>query len=109
MLQVGHYTCPLDTSPRGAANDDAGLGLEEHQRLVDRERWLTETLRMIDRMGRPHRRAFDQLVIDINPDRGPAWLDTLLWCVRTGRDHEPAALASLALAIEALAIVARGA
>jgi hypothetical protein len=29
-------------------------------------------------MGRNVRRSFDQLVIDVNPDCGPNWVDALL-------------------------------
>jgi hypothetical protein len=29
-------------------------------------------------MGRDKRRAFDELVIDINPDAGPEWLDRMI-------------------------------
>lgn len=50
----------------------------DHARIKQQEEWLTESLRIVDRMGRNVRRSFDQLVIDVNPDCGPIWLDSLL-------------------------------
>lgn len=42
------------------------------------EEWLTAQLRIVDAMGIDYRRAFDDLVIDVNPDEGPCWLDRLI-------------------------------
>lgn len=42
------------------------------------EEWLTAQLRIVDAMGIEYRRAFDALVIDVNPDEGPVWLDRLI-------------------------------
>jgi len=50
----------------------------DHERVKRDETWLNESLRIIERMGRNVRRSFDQLVIDVNPDSGPQWLDELL-------------------------------
>ena len=75
----------------GAANDDDN-GLA-------REKWLNATIREIDRMGRAHRRAFDELCIDFFPDHGPAWLDSLI----ASRSAAPLAdWSSLAKALEVL-------
>lgn len=54
----------------GPANDD--------DNSLARERWLNATLLNIDKMGRAHRKAFDDLVIDFHPDYGPSWLDNLI-------------------------------
>lgn len=50
---------------------------ERLQAIKRREEWLNECLRCVDRMG--VRRQFDALVIDVNPDQGPAWLDALIF------------------------------
>ena len=54
----------------GAANDD--------DNSLAREKWLNATIRQIDRMGRDHRKAFDELCLDFHPDYGPHWLDSLI-------------------------------
>jgi hypothetical protein len=51
----------------------------DHERVKREEIWLNESLRIVDRMGRNVRRSFDQLVIDVNPDNGPQWLDALIY------------------------------
>jgi hypothetical protein len=50
----------------------------DHARVKAGEEWLAESLRLINSMGRNVRRSFDQLVIDVNPDCGPSWVDALL-------------------------------
>lgn len=52
------------------------------------EQWLTVQLNRIDAMGRDYRRAFDSLVIDINPDEGPAFLDRLIAGTGKQADHD---------------------
>lgn len=75
----------------GAADDD--------DNSLAREKWLNATIREIDRMGRAHRRAFDELCIDLFPDHGPAWLDSLI----ASRSAAPLAdWSSLAKALEVL-------
>jgi hypothetical protein len=60
-----------------------------------REDWVLSTIRQMDRMGvRP---AFDELVIDLNPDYGPPWLDRLI--TREGREIDRR---KLALALKGL-------
>jgi len=54
----------------GPANDD--------DNSLAREKWLNATIREIDKMGRSHRKAFDELCLDFYPDHGPVWLDLLI-------------------------------
>ncbi|MAW99537.1 MAG: hypothetical protein CMN72_07790 [Sphingomonas sp.] len=66
------------------------------------EKALAESLGIVRAKGPSVRRAFDQIVIDINPDCGPAWLDAI---VLAHRRHMAAAerdLAMLRLAVEGL-------
>lgn len=69
---------------------------------VERERrqeaWLNDMLRIAGRGGHPVRVLFDELVVDINPDFGPLWLDRLLVNNSSGEDW-----ARLSTALEALA------
>lgn len=59
----------------------------DHEKIKRQEQWLTECLRFVDRMG--VRRSFDQLVIDVNPDHGPPWLDNLIFARRTHKHADP--------------------
>jgi len=101
MMAVGRYQCAI--GDKTGANDD---DLSPERRKA-REEWLTSTLRMIDRMGLPYRRAFDQLVINIHPDEGPAWLDSLIWHAKRRSDPDPRDMAMLAKALEPLSIIAK--
>ncbi len=60
------------------------------QNDVERERrqeaWLNDMLRIAARGGHSVRVLFDQLVVDINPDCGPLWLDRLLAHGGSGED-----------------------
>ena len=67
MFGVGAVGCTL--GDRSGGGGDGNL---------DRERWVVKTVTRIDKMGRDHRRAFDELVLDFNPDYGPHWLDALI-------------------------------
>lgn len=69
--EVGPYTCPLGNRTGAAIPDDS-------EREARQEEWLRAMLRIRDRHPHPQRRLFDQLVVDVNPDNGPAWLDRLL-------------------------------
>lgn len=62
-------SCTLGVRTGPANDDDNGLA---------REKWLNATIKDIDRMGREHRKAFDELCIDFYPDYGPIWLDNLI-------------------------------
>jgi hypothetical protein len=71
-----------------------------------REQWLNEVLDSLNSLGASERRHFDQLVIDVNPDCGPAWLDRL--CSGSRQKpvrHNPADLTALRLALKGLAMV----
>ena len=103
MMVVGRYQCAIADKSGGAVNDDD----PSTDRIKAREEWLTDTLRMVDRMGRDTRRAFDQLVIDINPDEGPSWLDSIIWHRQHGREPDRAHEALLERALEPLRIIAR--
>lgn len=96
MLAVGPIGCAIGDKTWGS-NDNDGRDY-----LIDRERWLTDTLRRIDRMGRPTRKAFDQLVIEINPDEGPAWLESLIWHKRHDRSPPREVSEPMDLALAAL-------
>ena len=67
-----------------------------------REDWLEDCLRVANWFGRTHRSHFDALVIDINPDSGPAWLDRLCLRARANGDPRPSDLTALACALEVL-------
>lgn len=79
MLGTGRISCTL-----GAKTGAGGEG------NLEREQWLTATLRRIDAMGRDKRRAFDEMAIDINADTGPLWLDALI--AKQGSDRDKAKL-----------------
>jgi hypothetical protein len=70
MLEVGRNSCTL-------ADRGGGTRIET-ERDKARETWLLSKVRGVDAMGHDIRRAFDELVIDVNPDSGPPWLDRLL-------------------------------
>lgn len=91
---TGSYTCPLADRTHGAVAD------LDHERIKRREEWLRDCLDTVQRMGR--RTQFDQLVIDVNPDSGPAWLDALIYARRTRKPPAPLDQQRLAFAIEAL-------
>ena len=76
----------------------------------DRERILedalTDTLTMLNRYGRDVRRAFDKLVIDMNPDCGPAWLDRIITAQRAKQTAAEGDMNMLRLAVIGLEMVA---
>lgn len=76
----------------------------ERDRMI--ENALNDALDLVRARGRFHRAAFDQLVIDINPDEGPKWLDAIVWAHRHGRRAGERDYAFLRLAIEGLEAVA---
>ncbi|WP_151895429.1 hypothetical protein [Sphingomonas sp. NIC1] len=67
---------------------------------------LNDGLAMVRALSRDHRRAFDMLVIDPNPDCGPAWLDRIVYAHRRGEAPREADLAFLRLAKEGLEVLA---
>lgn len=72
---------------------------EREKRQAD---WLNGCLSRVAGLGRGHRVAFDALVIDMNPDSGPHFLDALIFAKRTGRSHDSRDLAMLDHALAAL-------
>lgn len=60
----------------------------DHARVRQQEEWLSESLRVVNSMGRTVRRSFDQLVVDVNPDCGPRFLDNLLSGNATQSDRD---------------------
>lgn len=72
----------------------------DHARVRQQEEWLSESLRVVNNMGRNVRRSFDQLVVDVNPDCGPVWLDNLL--SRKGTDADRNKLREALDGLEAL-------
>lgn len=67
VFGVGAIGCTLGGSTGGGGEGNKA-----------QEEWLTAQLRIIDALGIEYRRAFDGLVIDVNPDEGPHWLDRLI-------------------------------
>jgi hypothetical protein len=88
--QTGPIRCALADRTGGQAREG------EHDRK--REQWLNAMLVTAERGGRPVRVLFDQLVIDINPDCGPSWLDRIIERGPTSDDW-----GRLATALDALA------
>lgn len=107
MFRVGaERSCLGDKTGGGFAPEP--LDPDERQRRIDREKWLTATLIRIDRMDKTMRtrRAFDQLVIEVNPDCGPDWADTLIWHKTRDKPAPVECEQALARAIAALELVA---
>ena len=79
---------------------------DERDRM--REASLLATLDVLDRCGRNRevRRAFDQLVIDPNPDQGPAWLDSIITAHRAKAQANARDYAALTLALDGLRAIA---
>lgn len=92
----GSYTCPLGDRTFGSVID------LDHEKIKRREQWLDDSLVHIRRMGQQTDRAFRQLVIDVNPDSGPSWLDRLCYAERTRKDCDSSDVHTLASAINAL-------
>lgn len=59
--------------------DRNGASIErDSERERRQENWLNDMLRIAGKGGYPCRALFDELVIDINPDQGPMWLDRII-------------------------------
>ena len=69
------YTCALNQEPRGHSPE---ITPEQHREQLERERRMNARLAEARKCGHEAYRAFDQLVIDVNPDCGPDWLDLLV-------------------------------
>jgi len=93
---TGTYVCPLSDRTHGSVVEI------DHERIKRREEWLQQCLAVVHRMGTATNRAFRQLVIDVNPDSGPSWLDALVWHTQRDKVADPADTARLGLAVAAL-------
>jgi hypothetical protein len=91
----GGYSCALGERSFGS------VIVLDVERVKRREEWLNGCLDTVARLN--SRRVFDQLVIDVNPDSGPDWLDRLCYASQLKRDALPADSKALAKAIYALA------
>lgn len=76
------------------------------------EKALNDSIKSVEkldrpyRFGNPHRAAFDQLVIDTNPDHGPPWLDEIIFAHRQKREPDPRHMRALDCARKALEEIA---
>jgi hypothetical protein len=66
------------TLPGGADQRDGQGGAGDDERILQRERWLLAQIDTVNSFGHPIRVAFDELVIDVQPDCGPVWLDRII-------------------------------
>lgn len=100
IYAVGKYQCALADKQSGLiVDDDDGWGAIRKNRLDG-------DLEKVRRMGPRVKSAFDQLVIHVNADGGPDWLDRLCWTrinKRVGDD--PADINRMAHVIDALAML----
>jgi hypothetical protein len=87
----GPIRCALADRSGGAVVDDS-------ERERRQEEWLRGMLKTAGRGGQSVRVLFDQLVVDINPDMGPLWLDRIIARQPTADDW-----GRLAIALDALA------
>lgn len=93
---TGSYQCPLGDRTHGSVVD------LDHERIKRREAWLSECLDYVRKMGPQVDRAFRQLVIDVNPDHGPPWIDSLCYAERTGKEAGIAERQALRAALDGL-------
>jgi hypothetical protein len=89
---TGSYTCPLGNRTHGGVAD------LDHERIKRREEWLRDCLAKVK-----HRTQFDALVIDVNPDSGPEYLDRIIYAKRTSTRPDEMDAQRLRFAIKALA------
>lgn len=98
---VGTITCTLGDRHGG------GLRQNSSEKVKEREDWLAGVLGRVNAIGRSERRYFDQMVVEVHPDHGPAFLDRLLFASRCkSMMAEPNDLAMFDQALTALALVA---
>lgn len=71
-----------------------------------REASLHRALDLINGSGREVRAAFDQLVIDPNPDAGPAWLDAIVLAHHAKTRAYPSAYQQMERALNGLDLIA---
>lgn len=97
--ETGRYVCALSDRAHGGGSPD-------HEAIKRREEWLNDTLTRVRKMGEPVRKAFYQLVIDVNPDHGPDWNDRLIWASRKGIGPDIGDQRTLRAALDALETLA---
>lgn len=106
MLAVGREKSCLGLDVNGMTVNDDILEPEEREYKIAREKRLTDTLRSVQRMSAQHRKAFDDLVIEIMPDHGPVWLEQLIWAKERKVEPDPAAKQAMERAIAGLEHIA---
>jgi hypothetical protein len=84
----------------------SGGGIGDPEKEKAREDALNRALASVQSEGASVARAFSQLVVDMNPDHGPAWLDRILFAKRKGEEPSEADMAMLDRALTALSVVA---
>ena len=100
--ETGRYTCTLSDRQSGSVVE------LDHERIRKREEWIAEVMQFVADMGHDVRRAFEQLVIDVNPDQGPDWLDRLCWASQHGKRQDIADVSQLRRALDPLSLLANG-
>ncbi|QUT07935.1 hypothetical protein KFK14_11405 [Sphingobium phenoxybenzoativorans] len=83
-----------------------GVGVSDSEKEKVREKALNASLDRIKKMGPQVASAFSQLVIDLNPDKGPPWLDRIIYGKRTGKPVDDRDTTILGHALDALSEVA---
>lgn len=89
---TGSYKCPLGARTHGNIAD------MDHEKIKRREEWLRDCLAKVK-----HRTQFDALVIDVNPDSGPEYLDRIIYAKRTSTQPDELDAQRFKFAIKALA------
>lgn len=77
--ETGGFVSPL----AGRIPTSGNITHLDHERIKRREEWLRACTDFVRDLGPEVDRAFRQLVIDVNPDHGPLWLDRLCFAART--------------------------
>ena len=67
---------------------------------------LNDSLEAVGKAGRNIRTAFDQLVVDMNPDHGPPWLDRIIFAHRAKKTADARDMQMLEWAKEGLHVIA---
>lgn len=100
--EVGPFASPIADKTSGS------IAPESPENARRREEWLNECLTTANRFKGSERRNFDQLVIEVNPDHGPGWLDRLCFTTRCASEPiDPADATSLSLALDILSEIAQ--
>lgn len=94
--EVGGFRSPLADRTFG------NVTLIDQAKVKRREEWLADCLDCVRSMGQEVRRAFEQLVIDVNPDHGPAWLDEAIYAERRNERIPDTAAKKLREALDGL-------